>query len=223
MSGRAGIRTHGADPLMGWGKAAILIFVQIIIILVLVPSAWMERVIAIENRWLGQQMGTESAGWVRAHSEAIYDTVVVDSGLLAGTYALILPTEAEKRQSGAMSDMGSRHAFPYARDRLRTTFLVIHQSITRAVVFAAWAPFALLVLTPAVVDGLISWRIRKTTFHFASPTANHFALAFIGLLATALVVALLAPFPVPPLAIPAALLALTPALYIAVSHTSKRL
>lgn len=208
---------------MGWGKATILVFVQLIVILLLVPSQWMKSVTEVENRWLTEQMGAESAIWVREHAESIYDTAIVDSGLMRGTYHLLLPTRAQKAESGAMSGVGTRHVFPYVRDRLKTTFLVIYQSILRAVTFFAWLPFAGLLLVPAIVDGVIAWRIRKTTFDFASPTLNHYALLALSVIGTALVVALLAPLPVPPLAPPLAILVLCPALYIAVSHTSKRI
>lgn len=208
---------------MGWGKAVILIFGQIIVLLLLVPSQWMERVTEIENRWLTEQMGSSSAAWVREHSESIYVASMVDSGLMQATYNLLLPTREQKAQSGAMANVGTRNVFPYVRDRLNTTFLVIYQSIARAVTMAAWAPFAALLLLPAIIDGVIAWRIRKTTFDFASPTANHYALLGISILTTAMIVTLLAPWPIPPLIIPVAILMLCPALYIAVSHTSKRI
>lgn len=208
---------------MGWGKATLLIFGQLIVILLLVPSTWMNRVTEIEDHWLTDQMGTASATWVREHAETIYATLVVDSGLLRGTYHLLLPTRTQKAQSGAMSGVGTRHVFPYVRDRLKTAFLVLYQSILRAVMFTAWLPFAGLLLLPAVIDGVIAWRIRKTTFNFASPTLNHYALLAISVVVTGLVVALLAPLPVPPLALPLAILVLCPAFYIAVSHTSKRI
>lgn len=208
---------------MGWGKVAAVISVQLVVILLLVPSSWMERVIEIENRWLTQQMGADSAAWISGHARSIYDTTVVQSGLMDGTYHLLLPSRAQKAQSGAMSELGGRTIFPYVHDRLETTFLVIYQSILRVMLVCAWLPFAALLLLPAIVDGIVAWRIRKTTFNFASPTINHYALLGAGVVTTVMLVAVLAPIPAPPLALPVAVLALCPALYFAVSHTSKRI
>lgn len=208
---------------MSWGKASILICGQLVVILLMVPSSWMERVIQIENEWMDVQMGGSSANWVRSNARRAYDTAVIDSGLMDGTYYLLLPSRQQRAQSGAMSGLGTRIIFPYVRDRLETTFMVVYQSLSRLVLLIAWAPFAALLLIPAIIDGLVSWRIRKTTFDFASPTINHYALTATGGLCTLMVVAVTAPVPVPPIALPIAVILLCPAIYFAVSHTSKRL
>lgn len=207
---------------MHWGKILVVLSLQIVLVCVLVPSSWMERVVDTENRWLDRQMGTETAAWVRRHAKAAYDVAIVRPGVLDGLYAFLTPTAAQKARSGELSDLGSRNVFPYVRDRLETLFLVVYQTFVRLVLVAAWAPFAALILLPAIIDGIVGWRIRRTTFGFPSPTINHYALLLLSGIGTLMGVAVFAPMPLPPLALPAAFASMAPALYLAVSHTSKR-
>lgn len=178
--------------------AVWILFIEILIVAVIVPSTWTENVIRTENAWVKDRMGSGSSVWIERTAARWYTAAVVDSGFLEASYRHMLPSEEEKRRSRGLEGLGERTVFPYIESRLKVFFYTVYQLFARSAVLLAWLPFLLIVAAPAVVDGILLWRARRLTFAYNSPLVHRYATATIGYGFIILLLALFAPIALPP-------------------------
>lgn len=176
-----------------------------------------------ENRWIKERMGHESALWIEKKANRWYTATVVDSGFLRAAYRHMLPGEEEKRRSGALKPLGERVYFPYVEARLKVFFYSLYQIFARIALLLTWLPFLLIVALPAVMDGMLSRRIRRLTFAYNSPLVHAYAAAVLTYCAATLLLALFAPLPLPPEFFPFALSTMALAVAFMSAHAPKRI
>jgi hypothetical protein len=168
-------------------------------------------------------MGAGTAALILASARTWYDAVFVDTGLVQGSYDLLLP---DKTSVGKTPELGKLAASPLWRwvgDRLDVIWQALYLALQRIALLLAWWPFLGFVLVGAVGDGLLRRRIRQSGFDYPSPLAHR--LAVRGMLSAGVLVplGLLLPLPVSPLAVPVVGALLGVALSVMLTQTQKRL
>jgi hypothetical protein len=157
-------------------KAAVVVLYMIF--LIAVPPWIVKNAFRQELTWFTNAFAVDTARWIAQTGEGWYDRSIVDSGLGEGVERTFLPTEAERLRSGAFKNLGSEIWFPYLRTRGEVLLQVLHQLFYRMAMLMAWSPFLILFVVPAVIDGMLRWRIRLHSFDYSSPFMH--AMGFRG-------------------------------------------
>jgi hypothetical protein len=117
------------------------------------------------------------AGYVRdplhlARAERWYGTLFEDSGLVAATYRITLPSSRDLNRAGALAPLVSLSLWSWVEGRLDVVWNGVYQALQRIAMFAAWWPFFLLLFTAPRGDGWVRRRIRQSGFAYASQPAR---------------------------------------------------
>lgn len=200
-----------------------ILFVEFLLIAVLVPSTWTENAIRTENGWVKSRMGHDSAEWIERKSTVWYTALVVDSGFLDAAYRHMLPSEEEKRRSKGLERLGEQVVFPYIEARLKVFFYTMYQLFARLALLVTWLPFLMIVAVPAIIDGMLLWRIRRLTFAYNSPLVHGYATVTVGYGFLILLIALFAPIALPPEFFPFVLSTMALASAVMAAHAPKRI
>ncbi len=180
---------------------AWLLVIEILVILLLVPGDWTDKAIEKESALVEASLGSESRYWIREQAESWYQSVMIDSGFYEGMYYTLIPTEEQRKNSRGMENMGTWW-FEWAKGRMEALANVVYQFMTRTALFMTWAPYMLILLLPAIYDGMMTWRIKRTNFDYASPIIHRYGIRFTGYLVLGLGIAFFAPIALNPIIIP---------------------
>ena len=196
---------------------------ELILLSALVPTDWSNRVRELEDRWLRDTLGAATAELVLTSARAWYGAVFVDTGLVQGSHALLLPDAASVRTTPELGKLAASPLWPWVADRLDVVWQGLYMAVQRIALLLAWWPFFAFVLVGAIVDGLLRRRIRQSGFDYPSPLAHRLAVRAMLSLGFLVTLGLLAPLPVSPLAAPIVGALVGIVLAVIVTQTQKRL
>lgn len=179
-----------------WWAGLWIFILEVLVIMILVPSHWMEGTIEREREMIAQHLGKDSSTWVTDTSDRWYTDQIVHTGVESGIYSYLVTPKSERKYSG-----GDRW-FDWVEARIDTMFYVVEQTYQRAALVALWLPYLLILFVPSVVDGIMTWKIKRTNFDYASPVVHRYSLWLLFLLMYGLVVMLFIPFALNPVFIP---------------------
>ncbi|RCW98321.1 uncharacterized protein DUF4400 [Marinomonas foliarum] len=112
--------------------------------------------------------------------------------------------------------------FDWIKGRINTLSEVVYQFLARIALLVVWSPYMLILLVPAVYDGLMTWRIKRTNFDYASPIIHSYGIRSIGYLFLAFCVVSFSPFAVSPLVIPVVMMIACILIGFAIGNFQKR-
>lgn len=188
------------------------------------PMGWAVDAIHKEKGMIQQVMGASGSNAIISEADHWHQTLIIDSGLYAGTVKTLIPTAKQKKQSRGIERMGTQEGwFAWVRGRIDTVSQVIHHTLMRVSLLKMWLPYIPIILIPAAFDGLMTWRIKRTNFQYASPTLHRYGARGIGLIAVVFILLFFAPIAVHPIYIPAGLIAICLLMGIMIGNTQKRI
>jgi hypothetical protein len=120
-----------------------------------------------------------------------------------------------------MEQMGKAW-FGWVEGRIKALAKLIYQFCMRLALLASWAPYMLILLLPALYDGLMTWKIKRTNFDYASPVIHRYSMRGTGLLLTGLFIAFFAPFALDPVIIPVTIMVCCVLIGLMVGNFQKR-
>lgn len=200
----------------------LALMLEIIIISVLVPGDWTGRVINKEKQMIQNQLGAEISHWIGQTSHHWYRSWIVDTQMEQSMRDFFIPTEEQRLRSKGMESMGG-FWFVWVEDRIQAFFDVLYQVLTRFALLMVWLPFVLILLLPALWDGLMTWNIKKTTFDFSSPIIHRYSMLALSTGGILLVMGLFAPLAIPPGVLPSMIIGLALMAGLALSHLQKKI
>lgn len=184
-----------------WLLVAWLLVIELLVILLLIPGDWTDRVIKRESALVEQSLGIKTRNWIHEKASNWFRSSIIDSGFYQGMYHTLIPSEEERKRSKGMEEMG-KGWFDWVKGRMEALVNVIYQFYTRVALLAAWAPYMLILFVPAVYDGIMTWRIKRTNFDYASPVLHRYSIRGAIWLITGLFIAFFAPIAINPIIIP---------------------
>jgi hypothetical protein len=212
MFGNWGVSFIGLT-LRTWTLALLL--TELGLIFLFLPGAWMKQVYLGERRTVARQLGGEVLAKVEAESSGWFQRLIVDTGVLAGSYAL-----CEREGRDPFDDRGLGNFFG---DRLDVFWVAVRQLFFRLGVVALWTWCVLLMLAATVTDALLQRQMLKCRSGSASPLVYHYAGVLIALVFMGLLLAPLLPVPImSPLSAPAGLALVCLALWAGLVRSAKR-
>jgi hypothetical protein len=200
---------------------ALLLMVEVLVILLLVPGDWTNRAIDKETSLVEANLGIDTRKWIEDKADRWYQSAMIDSGFYDAMYYTLIPTEQQRANSRGMENMAPWW-FRWLKDRMEAFANVVYQFFTRSALFAVWAPFMLILLAPAVHDGMMTWRIKRTNFDYASPVVHRYSIRFTGYLLMGLGIAFFAPIALNPLIIPIVMMICCVLIGLTIGNLQKR-
>lgn len=137
---------------------------------------------------------------------------------------MLIPSEKQKAKSRGIQNMGTAEGwFNWVQGRIDTVSEVIHHTFIRVSLLKVWAPYLLILFVPAVYDGVMTWKVKRTNFKYVSPVLHRYGLRGIGLLGVIFIILFFAPFAINPMLIPAGLIVICLLLGMTIGNTQKRI
>lgn len=175
------------------------------VIMVFVGEGWVTRVIEKERSFNHAFYSEDAANAAEQRANRWFNGCFVDTGVVEHTYNLFARTPDPKMQSPF--DDGAKPLVLWFEGVLRTFWTILWHATLRLSHLCLWAPYALFMIVPWVIDGLVSRKIKQHTYDFTSPLQHRYSIMAVYFIALAAILMLTAPMPLPPVAIPIALLA----------------
>lgn len=202
--------------------AVWLLAIEAIIVTVLIPGEWTKKVIEQESELLEIRLGSEEHRWVHGRARSWYNSSLIDSGIYQSALNHIVPTEEQKESSKGMENMGGMW-FEWIEGRLQAIANAYYHILARFALLLTWAPYFLILLVPAVFDGVTTRRIKRTNFSYASPFLHQYSTMGIAYITIALVALFLAPIVLDPTIIPAAIMLMCVMAGLMIGNLQKRM
>lgn len=200
---------------------AWLLVIEILVILLLIPGDWVDKTIQRESELMEKNLGYETRQWINNTAGGWYQTSILDSGFYDAMYHTLIPTEEERKKSKGMENMGQRW-FVWVEGRIEAFTNVIYQFYVRLALLFSWIPYLFILFIPSVYDGLMSWKIKRTNFDYASPVIHRYSIQGIFLLSIGLFIIFFAPIALNPIIIPIVMMLCCVLLGLAFSNLQKR-
>lgn len=189
----------------GFGVLALVVLLHVFIYIVFVGEEWVTSARAREAQMNAAFYTTEVSATAEARGAEWFTTIFVDTGVVGAIWSAMIPTEEDKQKPGMRNFAGS--LFTWWETRLKTMWTVIYVAFVRVAHLLLWWPYGLFVLAPFVVDGWIVRRIKQTDFGFASPLSHRMSLYVLQAIALGYFCVVFLPFALPPVLLPALILA----------------
>lgn len=163
--------------------------------------------------------GVQHRNQVLGHATDWYTTSLVDTGVWQSLFNMLIP-EAHLREKSVVKAEGW---FNIVNDRLTAIQQSVYLIFVRVSLLFTWLPYVPLLLFPALWDGVMTWRIKKTNFDYASPILHRYAIrGGVGVAVITMVIFMM-PIPIAPIYIPIALMFSIVAVGIATGNLQKRI
>ena len=98
--------------------------IQVVVVLVLIPSDLTQRAIDKEEQYVQRTLGTQSQEWIKNKATDWYQSSLIDSGVYQAVYNHFIPTQAQKEASRGMQNMGGIW-FTWVEGRLQALTVII--------------------------------------------------------------------------------------------------
>lgn len=201
---------------------AWLLVIELAVVFVLVPGDWTNRTIEKESRLIEANLGSEARSWIYGKADQWYQSAMMDSGFYEGIYRTMIPNNDQRANSRGMQGMGSWW-FRWVQSRIEAFADIVYQFMSRFALLVMWAPYMLLLLLPALYDGLMTRQIKRTNFDYASPVVHRYSTRLSGGLLIGLVIAFSAPIAMNPVIIPVVMMVCCVLLGLMVGNLQKRI
>ncbi|WP_245232685.1 DUF4400 domain-containing protein [Thiorhodococcus minor] len=201
-------------PVGAGGLVFVLVLLAMVILILLwVPTAWLERVATVERAWARQALGARSAAAVVELAQR-WSAAPLD----------VLPRGPEKLGTGsAVAALTDGLSPAWLADRKKAAARLVELVCLRVALLTAWGPALGLLLIVGVLDGHWRWRIRQLGFDYPSPVARQVSQAGLALVMSGLLLALLLPLPLHPCEIPLLALIAVRLIGTGITHLPKQL
>ncbi len=201
---------------------AWLLAIELVLVLVLIPGDWTLRAINKEADYVEKSLGIQSRTWIHDKASTWYRSSVIDSGAYEKVHRAFIPTEAEKLASRGM-ERSWDFWFNWIEGRLDAVLKVVYQFFSRLALAAIWAPYMLVLLLPAVFDGYMTWKIKRSNFDYSSPVVHRYSVRGVTAIVCGLFVAFFLPIAIDPIVIPIAMMGMCVLIGLSLGNLQKRI
>lgn len=153
----------------------ILMVLQLVSLVVLLPSEYSAKAVSEEYASLTQTYGKSAGKYVSSQANKAYSLVMKDTGLEEKVNSLFAPIRAQNKLSEKLGKF-SEGFLPILRDRSKSLLFTVYLVTLRLSQATIWLwPLGLFAM-PLMIDGIYVWKKRKMGYDGASPTGQKAAL-----------------------------------------------
>lgn len=197
-----------------------LILIVCITYLSLVKEQWIADSLAKERISSYAMLGESSARFAEVRAYNAFTKIFTNTGIVDTTYEIV--TFRSTDESTAIDKAGGT-VLAWFEGRVRTVWLLAFQFMTRISTALMWWPFAILCLTPFLVDALVRRSVNANSFGHTSPHLQAIASRLILVAAVCFPMLLFAPFALPAAFMPGLILILSACMWSSIAHFAKRM
>lgn len=199
-----------------------ILALELVIVTVLIPGNWTEKIIIKEQELLKGKIEHKAYSEIQKKAEGWWQRSLVDNGFYEAVYNHLIPNDAQRLRSRGFEEFGEGW-FSWVKKRLEALSSAYYHILSRFAVLTEWAPYFLFILFPAVIDGLLTWKIKRTNFQYISPTIHHFTSFGLLYLCLLLIGLFIAPVVLDPGIIPVAIISTCLMVGLMIGNMQKRL
>lgn len=199
-----------------------LFVIELGVVLLLVPGDWTYKEINKEAGYIERSLGQQSRNWIHDKARNWYQVSMIDSGAYEGIKRHLIPSEEERAKSRGIEKMGGKF-FEWWQGRIDALSTVVYQLYARLALAILWLPYMLVLLIPAIFDGWMTWKIKRTNFAYSSPVIHRYSMRGLFSLGSLLMIAFFVPIALDPVFIPIVLMAACVLVGIAGGNLQKRI
>lgn len=203
-----------------WVAALILCF-EVLVVFTMIPDKHIVKSIESETNLINQRLGRDTANAIILKANRWYDDAVVETGAKRVVFDFFIP------QDDPTTTFGNTNLAPtyfrYMAERIETLFKTYYQLLMRVAQLYIWAPYLSIVFLPALFDGYMSWKIKRTGFDYPSPFLHHYSIVVCLLLLVGSIGLFILPIALDPIIIPIVLILLSIFTGIAIGNMQKRI
>ncbi|RYY74445.1 MAG: DUF4400 domain-containing protein [Gammaproteobacteria bacterium] len=177
-----------------------VLLIEAVIVLVLIPGNWMDTVIDRESKLIEGRMGQSESEWIKSRAHDIYKRNLIDNGFYKAAHDHLIPP-SERKQAKGWENFGAGY-FTWIDGRMRALAKIFYHFSQRFVVMRMWLPFLLILLIPAIIDGICSWKVKREGFAYSSSILHRWSYAATGWVVVIQIAVFLMPYPIDPLVMP---------------------
>lgn len=174
----------------------------------------MEGIYVRERQMVKSQLGAETLQKIEQQSSDWFKRVIVDTGILRGSYAL-----PERQGRDRFDDRGLGAWFG---NRLDVFWVAVRQMFFRFGQIYVWFPCVLVFFPPLLFDAYQRLQIRKNQSSHFSPLGYHWAWKAVIFLLLGLTLGPMIPYTLPPMLVPVWIGSLGAALWWWLAYMPKR-
>ncbi len=202
--------------------AMIIWLLEIVLVSMFFRTEWVNSNIAEEQHDYANHFESEALSKINEKANKFYRKYFVDSGFRDTTFHVVIPTEAEKTNTHYMENIGAP-VFDKVYQGLETLWTVILRVVVRIFAWVHWSTFTLIILIPAVIDGVAMRKVKKATFQNSSSVIQRYSAIFILLAFYVLLLSLFSPIAVHPYIYPAVTIVAAAMIGIIVANVQKQI
>jgi len=184
--------------LLIWGALLIL---EGIVVILLVPPTLIVNAAYKEEAVLADTLGPEVAEDISTKARDTFNAWFVETGVMAESFTLFVPTEANKRASTGIETL-AEGLFEVVRRRLESAWNLVFVGIQRVYAFLTWMPLLIPFVIACAFDGATVRRIKLLTFGISSAPIYGASIHALIILAFFPLFYAAWPFAAPPLIVP---------------------
>ena len=202
-----------------WLVVVWLLTLELLAILILIPGDWTARAIKNESVLVKQSLGIEAQDWIHNKATTWYQSSIIDSGFYDGMYKTLILRLSGRGQEGwrAWVRIGLWGQWPHGC-LCEHHLPVLHPSGTPA----GMGPVHADLVRPAIYDGWMTWKIKRTNFDYASPVLHRYSVRGTMFIMAGLFICFFIPFALDPVVIPLTMMACCVLVGLTVSNFQKR-
>ncbi len=204
-----------------WKKLALIGIICVIRYFVLAREPWVVEQMQQEQANARALIGAQRANVAIARATRWYQGAFIDSGVQAESFHLLVPTQAEREATGRPE--AGAPMWKFVEDRIRVLWTVVYQALLRVSLAMTWLPLILLLGVGFVTDGIVTRKIKQSTFDYASPAWHRYSLLALDAGLVLFVLALFAPFAISPVIAPAFFIVAMAATGMLLANVQKRI
>lgn len=206
----------------GWFIFFMLVFIHLLLYTLIIPEAWLQRVLTVERNSTHQFLGPQNARYAEDRATDMFTRAFIDTGVQAQSFRTFVPSAQQRANDGVMSDVASPGIFPWVEGRIRAFWTMLYGVTQRVSSGLLWWPFVLITLVPFLVDAFVARKIKQTSFALTSPHMQGLATRAIPLLLIGYFLLLFVPLTVSPVIVPTLMVGTSALLWVVVAHFVKR-
>ena len=201
---------------------ALLFVIELSIVLLLVPGDWTKKAIDKEADYVQRSLGERSVSWIHNMAANWYRSIILEPQVLETAKEFLVPTEQERAKSRGIENMGVPF-FEWWDGRIAAFGVLTYQILARLALALMWIPYIIILLIPALHDGYMTWRIKRTNFDYASPVVHRYSSRGIAALTAGLVVLFFLPIAIDPIVVPLVMMAVAILMGLSLGNLQKRI
>jgi len=203
----------------GFWLSMAFVCIEILLIVCVVPNAFIDAAILKEQDWGEALMGKAASDQLIEDTGRLYSTIHLESGLNATVRDFFLGGKQTPGWEKLESQWGT-----FMAGRGDAVLKVCYHIYYRSLLLMMWLPYMLVILLPAILGGYMAWNIKRYTFAHSSPFLNTYSSRIISWVVMALGLSFIAPLPIPPMIVPLVVILLIPiAASLLIGNLPKRL